>query len=259
VSRPHLVLKFGGTSLGTRARLQRAALRVRAHLEGGHAPVVVVSASGGTTDRILRRLARLSSGPATLPPREVDRALATGEDLSGALLAAALGALGVPARSLRGGEAGVRVRGRFGGAEIEVVETAAITALIREGVVPVISGFQGIDGAGETLTLGRGGSDTSAIAIAAALGSAPCHIVTDVVAVHDADPRRVPDARPLLALEHDQLVRLTASGARVVHPRAAVIAARNGVPMRIYHHEARPGEEGGTTVDLPAVPLGVAI
>ncbi len=259
MSRPHVVLKFGGTSLGNRARLRRAALRVRAHLERGRAPVVVVSACGGTTDRILRRLARLSSGPATLSPREVDRALATGEDFAAATLAAALGAIGVPARSLRGGEAGVRVRGLFGHTEIEQVEVAAITSLTHAGVVPVISGFQGVDRAGETMTLGRGGSDTSAIAIAAALGSVPCHIVTDVTAVHEADPHRIPGARPLPSLTHDQLLRLTAGGARVVHPRAAEIAAERGVPLRIYHHAARPGQEGGTTVDPPPVPLGVAI
>jgi aspartate kinase len=259
VNRTHLVLKFGGTSLSTRARLRRAALRVRAQRELGFAPVVVVSATGSTTDRIIRRLTRLSHGPAALPPRETDRALATGEDLASALLAAALAAIGIPARSLRGGEAGVRVDGGFGSGRIAHVDPAPLRELTAAGVVPVVSGFQGYDAAAETVTLGRGGSDTSAVAIAAALGGVACHIVTDVAAVHDRDPHRVEGAVPLPVLSHRALVELTAGGARVVHPAAAEIAELHAVPLRIYHHAARPGREGGTVIEAPPIPLEVAV
>jgi aspartate kinase len=259
VNRPLLVVKFGGTSLANRARLRRAALRVQAQRELGFAPVVVVSATGSTTDRIIRRLTRLSHGPAALPPREADRALATGEDLASTLLAAALGAIGIPARSLRGGEAGVRVEGGFGRGRIAEIDPQPLRELAAAGVVPVVSGFQGYDSAGETVTLGRGGSDTSAVAIAAALGSVPCHIVTDVAGVHDHDPRLVEGAIPLPELSHRALVEMTGGGARVVHPAAAEIAERDGVPLRIYHHAARPGREGGTVIEPRSLALGVAI
>lgn len=259
MTRTLLVLKFGGTSLGKTSRVRRAALRVRAQIERGFAPVVVVSATGSTTDRVLRRLVRLGTGPATLSPREVDRALATGEDLAAALLAAALNGLGVPARSMRGGEAGVRVTGRFGAGEIAEVIPDAIGSLSSAGVVPVISGFQGCDESGETLTLGRGGSDTSAVAIAAALGSVPCHIITDVAAVYDADPNLVEEAAPLEQLTHGALLTLVESGARVVHPAAARLAATSGVPLHVYHYAARPGREGGTRVEPETVPLPIAV
>ncbi len=230
-----LVIKFGGTSLETPARIRRAARRVAAVVRGGRAVVVVVSARGRTTDRILRDLAALGAGSA---PREADRALTTGEDLSAALLAAALTAHGVPARSLRGGEAGVEAGGEFGGGVIRRVDSGRLAALLARGVVPVISGFQGEREDRETVTLGRGGSDTSAVAIAAALAPASCDIVTDVPAVFDRDPRRDPAARPLSELTHDQLVALAASGAKVVHPEAARLAAAHRVPLRVYAYRA---------------------
>ncbi|MBA2669431.1 MAG: hypothetical protein H0U67_03555 [Gemmatimonadetes bacterium] len=251
MSRPHLVLKFGGTSLSSSARVRRAARRVLAHIARGIAPVVVVSATGGSTDRVLRRIGSLSGGPASLSPREVDRALATGEDLAGALLAAALSGIGVPSRSLRGGEAGIRAAGSFGHGVIWEVDPSTIRSLTVGGVVPVISGFQATDSRGETLTLGRGGSDITAVAIAASLGSVPCHIVTDVSAVHDLDPRVEADAVPLREMTCQELLDLVEGGARVVHPAAASLAAKKGVTLRVYHHAVRPGREGGTLV-LPA-------
>lgn len=246
-----LVLKFGGTSLGSATRLLRAAERVRAHVGAGRRVVAVVSAVGGTTDRIVRRLAAVSA-QGQPDAREADRALATGEDLSAALLAAALAGLGVPARSLRGGEAGVRAEGGFCGGRIAAVDPAPLRALLDAGVVPVVSGFQGVREDGETLTLGRGGSDTSAVAIAAALGPVPCHIVTDVDAVYDADPRTDASARPFARLSHRALLGLTQDGARVVHPEAARLALVGGVPLRVYGFRAPLSGRGGTRVESHA-------
>jgi aspartate kinase len=244
-----LVIKFGGTSLGNPVRVRRAARRVAALRARGWSPVVVVSATGHTTDRILRRLHAVAPGePAATHPREVDRALATGEDLSAALFATALAVLGVAARSLRGAEAGLVAGGGFGAGRIEAIDTRALRALLAADVVPVVSGFQAGRPDGETLTLGRGGSDTSAVALAAALGPAPCHIVTDVSAVHDRDPRLHPDARPLERLSHEALLRLTQDGAQVVHEAAAALAHAVGVPLAIYRYTAPLSGRGGTRI-----------
>jgi aspartate kinase len=244
-----LVVKFGGTSLGTPARIRRAARRVAALVAGGRRVVVVVSAVGHTTDHILETLGALATGRGPSSAREVDRALATGEDLSAAFLAAALNAVGVPARSLRGGEAGVRADGEFGAARVAHVDARRLRSLLANGVVPVVSGFQGERADRETATLGRGGSDTSAVAIAAALGGATCHIVTDVDAVYDRDPRIHADARPLRRLSHDQLLGLSRTGAQVVATEAARLAQAHGVPLRVLGWDAPPrDEESGTFV-----------
>jgi aspartate kinase len=251
-----VVLKFGGTSVASPARLRRAAARIRAHRRAGRSVVVVVSAAGQSTDHLLAwtQGVERAGGAAPAAPaaaeggaREIDRALATGEDRSAALLALALWRLGVPARSLRGGEAGVRVAGDFGAGTIAGVERGRIDQLLEAGIVPVVSGFQGEREDGETLTLGRGGSDISAVALAAALGNVPCHIVTDVDAVYDRDPRQDPEARPFAALGYAELVALTESGAEVLHPAAARLAERYGVPLRVYHHRA-PLVGAGTRV-----------
>lgn len=247
--RETLVVKFGGTSLGTPARIRRAARRVAALVAGGRRVVAVVSAVGHTTDHILETLGALESGRGTSAAREVDRALATGEDLSAAYLAAALNAVGVPARSLRGGEAGVRAAGEFGAARVAHVDARRLRFLLAQGVVPVVSGFQGERRDRETATLGRGGSDTSAVAIAAALGAAPCHIVTDVDAVYDRDPRLHAGARPLRRLSHEQLLVLSRTGAQVVAAEAARLAQAHGVPLRVLGWDAPPrDEESGTFV-----------
>jgi aspartate kinase len=180
----------------------------------------------------------------------LDRLLSTGEDRSAALLAVALWREGVPARSLRGGEAGIRAEGPFGQGRIVRVEPAAVQSFLDEGVVPVVSGFQGQRGDGETITLGRGGSDASAVALAAALG-AECHIVTDVHAICDTDPRVTPRARPYTVLGHDDLLRLAENGAEVVQAAAARLAAAQGVTLRVYHFGA-PLDGAGTLVTARA-------
>jgi len=250
-----LVIKFGGTSLGSLAQVRRAARRVRAHVRRGRRVVVVVSANGPTTDRIVSLLSRVSPGGRP-DGREADRALATGEDLSAALLACALIGMGVPARSLRGGEAGLRAEGGFCGGRVVHVDPAPLVELLAQGAVPVVAGFQAARTDGETVTLGRGGSDTSAVAVAAALG-APCDIVTDVEAVFDRDPRADAGARRLPSLTHAELARLAEGGARVVHPEAAALALRHRVPLCVYHFRAPLSGAGGTRVfSLP--PIGVA-
>ncbi len=242
-----IVLKFGGTSLATPQRLRLAARRVRAHLRRGETPVVVASALGHTTDRILRRLERCGISP-DAAGREIDRALATGETLSSAMLAGCLRGLGVDAVSLSGGEAGFEGAGEFGRATIARLKTLHIRRLLARGTVPVIAGFQALRPDGETVTLGRGASDTTAVALAAALGPVACHIVTDVGAVYDRDPNVDAAARPYRRLSHDDLLRLAEAGAQVVHPGAARWALEHRVPLCIYSYRAAFGEEYGTRV-----------
>lgn len=255
---PFLVVKFGGTSLQDAERIRRAARRVAWHVAVGRRVVVVVSALGRTTDHLLSLVAGTRGETADRPVRarwpgragrEADRALATGEELSAALLSAALDSLGVLARSLRGGEAGVAAAGEFGSGSIVKVRAAPLLALAREGVVPVVAGFQGARVDGETVTLGRGGSDTTAVAVAGALAEelgapVPCDIVTDVDGVYDRDPNEEPDAVALAELTHDELLELARGGAKVVHPEAARLARERGVPLRVYHFDA-PDDVGG--------------
>jgi aspartate kinase len=250
-----LVIKFGGTSLGTPGRIRRAARRVRAHVERGRQVVVVVSATGYTTDRIARWLSAVDR-VGRPEPREADRALATGEALSAALFAAALAGEGVPGRSLDGGEAGILAEGGFCGARIARVDPGRLLELLGQEIVPVVTGFQAVRADGEVVTLGRGGSDTSAVAIAVAL-RAECHIVTDVDGVYDRDPRVHPGAFPFRTLTHAALVGLARAGARVIHGQAAERAAEAGIPLRIHHYRA--GLAGGGTYVPAAQSPGPAV
>jgi len=244
--RPVLVLKFGGTSVGSARRVRVAARRIAAHARHGRHVVAVVSAAGGATDAILARAARVCGGLAPAS-RELDRALATGEDRSAALLALALESLRVPARSLRGGEAGLRAEGEFGAGRITDVVAWRLFQLLEEGVVPIVAGFQGVRADGETLTLGRGASDATAVALAAALG-AECHLVTDVAAVYDRDPHQDASARPYRRLDHAQLAALTAAGAQVVQAEAARLAERTATPLWVYGWNAPLSGRGGTRI-----------
>jgi len=251
-----LVVKFGGTAIGNPARMRRAARRVEALAKQGRAVVVVVSAMGRRTDQILRWAEEACGAPRGARwTRELDRALATGEELSVGLFAAALCARGVRAVGLRGGEAGVRVEGEFGAGRLREVRPGRITALLAAGQVPVIAGFQGQRADGETVTLERGGSDLSAVSIAAALGPCPCHIVTDVDAVYTRDPRLDPAARRLAELTHLEMVALAEAGAHVVHAGAARLAHAVGVPLRVYSYRAPIGRPAGTLVRTAARPL----
>lgn len=249
-----LVIKFGGTSVGTPRRMRRAAMRVARYARNGHGVVVVISAMGHRTDGIIRWVNQVCGCPRPEGgEREVDRAVATGEELSAGLMAAGLCALGVRAMALRGGEAGIYVEGPFGGGRIREVDPARIRALLADGVIPVIAGFQGEREDGELLTLERGGSDITAVAVAAALGPAACHIVTDVDAVYAADPRIHSGAERYTDLTHDEMLELAENGAHVLHARAARLAASRNVPLRVYSFREPLGRPGGTRVGCMAV------
>lgn len=241
---PPLVLKFGGTSLASPARARLAAQRVERHVAQGRRVAVVVSAPGRTTDLVLRWLGELEEKDtgeevavrSVERERERDRAVARGEDLSAACLSFALASRGIAARSFTGPEAGIQVSRDHGNSQIAGIRAEQLLELLEGGTIPVVSGFQGEGAGGETVLLSRGGSDITAVALAATLG-AECHLVTDVAGVYDADPRTTPGARLLPHLSHHALVRLAESGARVVHPEAARLARRDRVPLWIYHFQ----------------------
>jgi aspartate kinase len=258
-ARGALVIKFGGTSVANAARVRRAARRVLALRGQGWRTVVVVSAAGQATDRLLSRLHDVTaderrdaeSWSASPFAREIDRALASAEDRSAAILAAALCAGGAAARSVRAHEAVLRADGPHGAATLASLDPGAIAESLVADIIPVVSGFQGARADGELVTLGRGSSDTTAVFIAAALGAAECHIVTDVAGVYDRDPRLAPEAVLFPELASGDLVSLCESGARVVHPEAARRAHASGTALRVYHHRAPLSGETGTRV--PAV------
>lgn len=245
-SRTLLVLKFGGAALGTPGRIRRAARRVSALRARGHDVVVVASALGHTTDKLLAQLKRVRGARCEAPPdlgprtsdRELDRILATGEDLAAALLATAITAQGRAARSLRGGEAGLLATGDFGAGVLHDLALSPLLDLLRAQVVPVVSGFQAVRITdGETLTLGRGTSDLTAVFLAAKLGAAECHLVKDVDGVYDVDPNQFAHARRHERLTYEALEAITAQ-AEIVHAGAAALAREHGVHLRIYGYKA---------------------
>ena len=280
-----LVIKFGGAALASPLRVRAAVARIHYHRDRERPPVVVVSAPGATTDRILDRVSRV--GGAAPPPglegavrRERDRALATGEDRSASVLAAALLGAGIPARSLRGDEAGLWVEeaeAALGGRPVDAedaehakdadplqvdlaplrVDPAPLRALLGAGVVPVVSGFQARGAGGELVTLARGGSDLTAVALAEALGSSRCVLVKDVPGIFDRDPRQHPGALLHPTLDWDELVALAEAGGRVVQLEAACRARCAGLPLHVVHYAQRPGSRGGTrVVGAPRVSQG---
>ena len=229
-----LVQKFGGTSVADVERIQAVARRIAACRQAGHDLVIVVSAMGHTTDELTGLARAISSNP---PQREMDMLLATGEQVSIALLAMALNALGVPAVSMTGPQVGILTESAHGRARILEVRTDRLQRLLGDGNVVVVAGFQGtssgLSGLPEITTLGRGGSDTSAVALAAALGADACEIYTDVPGVLTTDPRKVPDAQLMERVTCNEMLELASLGAAVLHPRAVEIARNYGVPLRV--------------------------
>jgi len=234
-----LVLKFGGAALGTPARIRRAARRVAWLRSKGHDLVVVASALGHTTDRLLGLTAKaIGHQPSAISPREQDRILATGEDLAAALLAAAITANGRAARSLRGGEAGLLATGEFGAGVLQELALSPLLDLLRAQVIPVVSGFQAVRlHDHETITLGRGTSDLTAVFLAARLRAAECHLIKDVEGVFDVDPNRFADARRQERLSYAELEQIAARS-EIVHAGAAQLAREHGVHLRIYGYKA---------------------
>ncbi|MEV0134064.1 aspartate kinase [Dactylosporangium sp. NPDC050688] len=236
-----LVQKYGGTSLETLDRVRNAALRVAGQWRDGRSMVVVVSARGGRTDDLLRLAADV--GP-TQPSRELDQLLAVGEAESAALMALTLRGLGVPARSLTGHQAGIRTTERHGDALIAGIGADPVLAALRERHVAVVAGFQGVNGAGDLATLGRGGSDTTAVALAAQLRAA-CEIYTDVDGVFTADPRIMPAARCLPWVHPDVMAEMAFAGARILHTRCVELAAMERVEVSVRNALS---QSPGTTI-----------
>jgi aspartate kinase len=227
-----LVQKFGGTSVADVERIGNVARRIAQCREDGHDLVIVVSAMGHTTDELTALARAISPNP---PQREMDMLLATGEQVSIALLSMALQALGVPAVAMTGTQAGIVTESTFGRARILEIRTDRLRRLLDAGHVVVVAGFQGtssgVAGTPEITTLGRGGSDTSAVALAAALGADACEIYTDVPGVLTTDPRKVADAQLMESVTCDEMLELASLGAAVLHPRAVEIARNYGVPL----------------------------
>jgi aspartate kinase len=250
-----LVQKFGGTSVADVDRIQAVARRIAGCRERGDDLVIVVSAMGHTTDELTGLARAITANP---PRREMDMLLATGEQVSIALLSMALQALGVPAVSMTGTQAGIVTESAHGRARILEVRTERVRRLLDDGHVVVVAGFQGTSsgaaGTPEITTLGRGGSDTSAVALAAALGADACEIYTDVPGVLSTDPRKVPDAQLMETVSCDEMLELASLGAAVLHPRAVEIARNYGMPLVV---RSSWSDEPGTLLTSGAArPIG---
>jgi aspartate kinase len=234
-----IVQKYGGSSVGTAERVLSVSRRIAGLARSGERVVAVVSAMGDTTDRLIELAHRVSPSP---PDREMDMLVANGETITAPLVAMCLAGMGVPAISLTGMQAGVRTSDRHSRARIMEIRPTRVTAALEAGQVPVVAGFQGVSGEHEITTLGRGGSDTTAVALAAVLGAGVCEILTDVDGILTADPRLVSQARLIPAIAYDEILEMAAVGARVMHPRAVEIGELYEVPIHVRSsfHE-RPG------------------
>jgi aspartate kinase len=240
-----VVQKYGGSSLADADRIRHVARRVAARARDRRL-VVVVSAMGDTTDHLIDLAAAITSEP---DPREMDLLLATGEHISGTLVAMALQAIGVPAISLTGAQAGIRTDRSHGRARIANVDPARIHEELERGRVVIVAGFQGATDethrAGEVTTLGRGGSDTTAVALAARLGAEACEILTDVEGVYTADPRVVREARLIETIGYEEMLELAHQGAQVMQTRAVELGWVNGV---VIHVRSTFSEGPGTII-----------
>lgn len=226
-----VVQKYGGTSVADPDRIKAVADRVVRTREAGNDLVVVVSAMGQTTDSLEELAAQVSSAP---HPREMDMLLTAGERISMALLAMALNDRGVPAVSYTGSQAGILTDSAHGGARITKITGERVHQSLGEGKVVIVAGFQGVDPTSkEVTTLGRGGSDTTAVALAATVGASACEILTDVSGVFTADPRVVPDARLLPEVDYSQMLALAAAGAGVLQPHSVETARDSQVPVHV--------------------------
>lgn len=228
-----IVEKYGGTSVGSPARITAVARQVAARAERGEQLVVVVSAMSGETNRLLTLAEAVTDAAPTPSARELDTLLATGEQVTIALLALALQNLGRRACSYTGFQVPIRTDRIHGQARIETIDTARITAALDQGQVVIVAGFQGLSDDNNITTLGRGGSDTTAVALAAALTADECRIFTDVDGVYTADPRLVKNARCLACITFEEMLELSGAGARVMQIRAVEFAGKYSVPVRV--------------------------
>lgn len=237
-----IVAKFGGTSVASPERIQAVAKRLIAIKQQGNDVVAVVSAMGKTTDELVGLAAALSKNP---PAREMDRLLSTGEQISMTLLAMAIEAKGYRAMSFTGRQAGIQTSDEHAKAKIELVHADRIIDAIERGIIPVVAGFQGIDINGDITTLGRGGSDTTAVAVAYGIGADICEIYSDVDGIYTADPRVAPRARKLDAISYDDMLELSSAGAGVLQARAVELASKFNV---VIHSRSAFSDAPGTLI-----------
>jgi aspartate kinase len=227
---PTTVMKFGGTSVESVERLERVADRVAAAREAGNEVIVVVSAMGDTTDELLSMAAEITDLP---DPRELDMLLTAGERISMSLLGIALNARGCRAASFTGSQAGIMTDTQHGAAKITEIRPKRIVEALAAGNVVILAGFQGLSSDLQITTLGRGGSDLTAVAMAGAVGAEVCEIYTDVDGVFTADPRRVPSARKIDLIDYDEMLELAATGAKVLQSRSVEVARRHDLPVHV--------------------------
>ena len=225
-----IVQKFGGSSIADGDRLRRAAGICMRQRQNGNEVVVVVSAMGDTTDLLADRARVLGGKPS---PREMDALITTGEQQSAALLVMTMESLGMPAVSLAGWQAGIYTDCRYGDSDIRLIAPVRIREALSRGRVPVVTGFQGVCAAGDITSLGRGGSDTTAVALAAALESDCCEIYTDVDGIYTADPRLIPDAVKLDAIDYRDMIALAEAGSQVLHAKSVELAMANSVVIHL--------------------------
>lgn len=225
-----IVQKYGGSSVASIEQLQLVARKIKATHHAGHDVVVVVSAMGDETDRLDSLAHQITEQPS---PRELDVLLSAGEQVSIALLSMALQALGCDAKSYTGGQVQILTNGVHTKARIEHIEDANIQADLEAGSIVIVAGFQGVDKAGNITTLGRGGSDTTAVALAAALNADECQIYTDVDGVYTTDPRLVRDARRIERITFEEMIEMASLGAQVIQIRAVEFAGKYNVPVRV--------------------------
>jgi aspartate kinase len=225
-----IVQKYGGSSVADAEKIQNVASRVARTQDEGNQVVVVVSAMGDTTDHLVKLAYQISKQPSD---REFDILLSTGEIISSTLLAMALGGLGRRAISFSGAQAGIHTDSSYSQARILRVDTKRVVTELKKGTIVIVAGFQGVSGRRDITTLGRGGSDTTAVALAAGLGAEICQIYTDVEGVYTADPRLVPQARKLKEVGYEEMLELAAYGARVMHNRAVELGWLYNVPILV--------------------------
>ncbi|MDH4273511.1 MAG: aspartate kinase [Gammaproteobacteria bacterium] len=225
-----IVQKYGGTSMGSPERIENVAKKVGSFHDQGHQMVVAVSAMSGETDRLIKLAKTIQERP---DPRELDVIISTGEQVTIALLAMALQKLGYKAKSYTGAQVQIRTDDAFTKARIKEIDDARIRKDLADGYIIVVAGFQGMDEAGNITTLGRGGSDTTGVALAAALKADECQIYTDVDGVYTTDPRVVPEARRLNSVTFEEMLELASLGAKVLQIRSVEFAGKYNVPLRV--------------------------
>ena len=244
-----IVHKYGGTSMGSVERIQNVAKRVAKWMKAGHQVVVVPSAMSGETNRLLGLAKEINANP---DPRELDQIASTGEQVSSGLLALALQAQGVPAISYAGWQVVIKTDSSYTKARIQGIDGNKVLADLKAGKAVVITGFQGVDENGNITTLGRGGSDTTGVALAAALKADECQIYTDVDGVYTTDPRVVPEARRLKSITFEEMLELASQGSKVLQIRSVEFAGKYKVKLRVLSSFEEDGEGTLITFEDPA-------